>query len=172
MESIVVRFWWQKSHGKRGMHWCEWGKPCKLKEDGGLGFRSLAKFNVAILAKQGWRLISNPDSLMGRVLKAKYYPNSDFLNSSLKAGASYTWRSIRAAKKILQDGLCWRVGTSNNIYILYNAWIPSSVNYKISYPVLNCNMELVAELINSANREWRSEIIIDVFDAVDDARIL
>ncbi|XP_040937761.1 uncharacterized protein [Gossypium hirsutum] len=35
------------------MHWCEWGKQCKLKEDEGLGFRSFAKFNVALLAKQG-----------------------------------------------------------------------------------------------------------------------
>ncbi|KAK5785060.1 hypothetical protein PVK06_039605 [Gossypium arboreum] len=75
----------------------------RLKEDEGLGFRSFAKFNVALLAKQGWRLISNPNSLLGKVLKAKYYPNSDFLNSSFMAGVSYTWRSIWAAKKTLQD---------------------------------------------------------------------
>ncbi|PPD84920.1 hypothetical protein GOBAR_DD18141 [Gossypium barbadense] len=33
-------------------------------------------------------------------------------------------------------------------------------------------MELVVELINSVNREWRSDIITDVFDVVDAARIL
>lgn len=23
LEAIVARFWWQKSHGKCGIHWCE-----------------------------------------------------------------------------------------------------------------------------------------------------
>lgn len=54
----------------------------------GLGFRSFGKFNVALLVKQGWRLIKNIESLLARVFKAKYYPRTDFLNSNLKVGSS------------------------------------------------------------------------------------
>lgn len=39
-----------------------WGRMCRRKAKGGLGFRQLYDFNVALLDKQGWRLIS--DQLM------------------------------------------------------------------------------------------------------------
>lgn len=44
-----------------------------------MGFRDLHSFNLALLAKQCWRPITNPDSLCTRILKAKYYPNCDLL---------------------------------------------------------------------------------------------
>lgn len=81
LEGIIARFWWGK--GKKGIHWCTWKEVCDLKEAGGLGFRKLDKFNIALLAKQAWRLINYPDSLIGRVLKAKYYPNACFLTAPL-----------------------------------------------------------------------------------------
>ncbi|KAH1108221.1 hypothetical protein J1N35_011989 [Gossypium stocksii] len=94
MKRIIAKFWWQKSFGKRGIHWCSWNSLCELKEFGGLGFRNFAKFNLALLAKQGWRLLENPNSPLAQTLKAKYYPNSDFLNSELGNLLSYTWKSI------------------------------------------------------------------------------
>ncbi|KAG8488566.1 hypothetical protein CXB51_016292 [Gossypium anomalum] len=38
---------------KRGIHWCRWDKLCKHKDKGGMGFRNLAKFNIALLGR-GW----------------------------------------------------------------------------------------------------------------------
>ncbi|KAK5774337.1 hypothetical protein PVK06_042192 [Gossypium arboreum] len=52
-ENIIANFWWQKHKGKRGIHWCAWKNLCVLKENGGLGFRNLGQFNIALLAKQG-----------------------------------------------------------------------------------------------------------------------
>ena len=49
-----------------------------------MGFRDIRYFNLALLAKQAWRLIDNPDSLCGTVLKAKYFPSGDLLNAKLK----------------------------------------------------------------------------------------
>lgn len=86
---------------------------CVSKSYGGLGFRNLARFNIALLAKQGWRLVTQPNSLLVRVLKAKHFPSSDFMSSNLKVGASYAWKSLWATKKVLQEGLGWRVGTGS-----------------------------------------------------------
>lgn len=47
--------------------------------DGRFGFPNLATFNLALLAKQGWQLLHFPNSLIVRVLKAKYYQHSEFL---------------------------------------------------------------------------------------------
>ena len=59
------------------------------KGQGGMGFRDIHCFNLALLAKQCWRLIEQNDSLCARVLRAKYYPEGDILSVSLKKDSSY-----------------------------------------------------------------------------------
>jgi hypothetical protein len=75
LSRMVRNYWWGSSEGKRKTHWMAWDQITKSKACGGLGFRDFRKFNQALLARQAWRLLSNPDSLCARVLKAKYYPN-------------------------------------------------------------------------------------------------
>jgi hypothetical protein len=59
-----------------------------------MGFRRLRVFNEALLAKQGWRLITHPNSLVAQILKAKYYHKEHLLKAKAKPNMSYTWRSI------------------------------------------------------------------------------
>lgn len=73
---------------------------CKAKSSGGMGFRDLEAFNKALLAKQGWRIMKDPDSLLASLLKARYYPNPSFLDAKLGHNPSYTW-SILCAKPVL-----------------------------------------------------------------------
>lgn len=46
---------------------------CVRKLWGGMGFKKLRVFNLAILTKQGWRLFQNENSLLCMLLKAKYF---------------------------------------------------------------------------------------------------
>jgi hypothetical protein len=39
------------------------------KDKGGLSFRDLIMFNKALLAKQMWRMMQNPESLVGLIMK-------------------------------------------------------------------------------------------------------
>ncbi|KAH1039608.1 hypothetical protein J1N35_041351 [Gossypium stocksii] len=41
--------------------------------EGGMWFYDLSKFNIALLAEQGWRLMENLGSLTARLIRAKYY---------------------------------------------------------------------------------------------------
>jgi hypothetical protein len=74
--------------------WMSWKRMGKAKEIGGLGFRDIECFNTALLAKQGWCLIQNPESLFARILKGNYHPNCKFLESPMSSRPSYVWRSI------------------------------------------------------------------------------
>ena len=48
------------------------------KDDGGLGFRNLHWFNLAMLGKHGWHFFTYPYALVSRVFKAKYFPRESF----------------------------------------------------------------------------------------------
>lgn len=45
-------FWWGKGGVNGGIKWLSWDRLCTVKEEGGLGFRKLKEFHVAMLAKQ------------------------------------------------------------------------------------------------------------------------
>jgi len=62
------------------------------KKDGEMGFRTLKEFNLAMLAKKGWRIMQEEASLL--CLKGQYFPRRNFLQATLEYNSSYTWRNI------------------------------------------------------------------------------
>ncbi|GKV06524.1 hypothetical protein SLEP1_g18408 [Rubroshorea leprosula] len=92
LERIMNSYWWGGGEEEHKIHWLEWRRLAISKKHGGLGFRALHEFNMAMLGKQGWRLMTNPDSLAAQLLKAKYFPRTNFLHAVLKPGCSLTWR--------------------------------------------------------------------------------
>ena len=74
---------------------------CESKLEGGMGFCDLYAFNLAMLAKQGWRMLENSTSLMACMYKARYFPNGDILNASIGINPSYAWRSIHKSIEII-----------------------------------------------------------------------
>jgi hypothetical protein len=111
---VISQFWWgDDDHGKK-MHWYSWWKLCFPKQEGGMGFRDLHSFNLAMLAKQVWRLIDDPNSLCAQVLRAKYYPSGDLLKAGPRAGSSFTWQSIVAGIQTFKRGCIWRVGNGES----------------------------------------------------------
>ena len=99
-----------------------------------MGFRNLHYFNLALLTKQEWRLISQSDSLYAQVMKAKYYLRKNFLHAKPRYAPSYLWRSLQHATPRLFEGLYWRVGDGKSINIWTDKWIPSSNNLRPLVP--------------------------------------
>jgi hypothetical protein len=105
------------------MTWMSWKGLGRSKNSGGLGYRDLESLNIYLLAKKGWRLIQKPNSLAARVLKEKYFPKKSFLEALLGYRLSYVWHSIWMTKRMLQEGLIWKVGDGSKINIWGNHWI-------------------------------------------------
>ena len=90
LQALCAQFWWGQVGNERKIHWLSWEKLTRPKADGGMGFKDLRQFNLAILAKQGWRLVQDQESLLGRCLKAHYFPRCSFLEATNSPNSSFT----------------------------------------------------------------------------------
>ena len=104
---IVADQWWGREGGRKKMHCKSWAWLSTPKSLGGMGFHYMALFNQALLGKQGWRLLTEPNSLCACVLKGRYFPNNNFWNASVPRTASITWWAIIHGRGLLKRGVWW-----------------------------------------------------------------
>ena len=52
LTSMIRNFWWGQKEEEKKIAWLSWEKLCEPKSNGGMGFRQLKQFNLALLAKQ------------------------------------------------------------------------------------------------------------------------
>ncbi|KAA3485420.1 Pleiotropic drug resistance protein 4 [Gossypium australe] len=90
LDSLIAKFWWQKSHGKQGIHWCAWKELCTVKEQRGFGFRrnlpSLTWHTVwaargLLQSGLGWRIGKGKWSLIVPVLSVVVRKRTAFTSS-------------------------------------------------------------------------------------------
>ncbi|XP_048593487.1 uncharacterized protein LOC125576967 [Brassica napus] len=155
LASAIAQFWWSSNPPKRGIHWAKWEKVCRSREEGGIGFRLIHEFNLALLAKQLWRLVQFPDSLVARVLRGRYYRLSSPLRVGPVSSPSYVWTSISAARKLLLLGIRQKIHSGYEVKVWEDPWIPSNPARPAApiAPVMNPNMR-VSDLIDQGLKDW------------------
>ncbi|XP_019181686.1 PREDICTED: uncharacterized protein LOC109176751 [Ipomoea nil] len=171
IERIMNRYWWG-SGTDRGIHWKAWDKLCVPKKHGGLGFKDLRAFNLAMLGKQAWRLLTNTDSLVAKIYKARYYPKDTFLEATIGNNPSFCWRSIMAAKDLICGGIRRRVGNGKSTLIWEHPWLQDELD-----PMIHTEMPQhlsgakVVGLIDQDTETWDAHILADIFQPSDIPRI-
>ena len=126
INSLVARYWQGQNQEKRKIHQIKQSTLCNSKKKERMGFRDLHVFNLTMLAKQAWRLIHINWSLFYRVYKARYSPNTSFLDAELGNNPSFVWRSLLAARDIIHTGSRWTIGDGRNVSVASHSWLPHS----------------------------------------------
>lgn len=162
IHQIMARFWWNGDEGNRKIHWVSWQKMCRPKCFGGMGFKNLGFFNQSLLAKQCWRIVNDPSSLLAVVIKGRYFPREDFFSASIGSNPSFIWRSLLWGRELLRKGLRWKVGNGSSIPIYGTNWLPRDSNMKIcsyrAWPGLN----FVSDLM-TASGQWNENLLHHIF---------
>ncbi|XP_026416898.1 uncharacterized protein LOC113312355 [Papaver somniferum] len=112
MDSHLCKFWWGETLDPkdRKLHLLGWGILCAPKAEGGLGFRKDELNNLAMLARNAWRILENPNCMLATVLKDKYFPRTDFLNVKCTDKCSWTLKCLHVIKELIKPSISWIVG--------------------------------------------------------------
>ena len=159
---IIRSFWWGEEEDQRRVHWASWETLTKPKERGGMGFRDTSLFNQALLARQAWRLIQNPDSLAARLMKAVYNPRVNLIDTVFRKDASPAWHGIEHGLELLKEGVVWRVGEGKSIRTWRDNWIPRNYGLTPTPGRVNDRHRKVSQLCNADNT-WNETLIRRIF---------
>jgi hypothetical protein len=144
---------------------------CVPKKQGGMGFRDLHTFNMAMLAKQSWRLLASPDTLCARVLKARYYPSGQLQDIVFTGYASLTWQAIQYGLELLKKGLIWRIGNGSQVRVWRDPWIPRPHSFRPISRQGDCRIRWVADFLNE-HGAWKLDLLQCHFLPVDVIEII
>jgi ribonuclease HI len=164
LRKAISDFWWGIEDGKKKMHWRSWEWLSTPKQLGGMGFRDLILFNQAMLARQCWRLLTDPSSLCAKVLKGRYFPDCDFWEAPQPRSASFTWRSICYGMQLIKYGARWSVGDGKKIKVSTDRWIPdfSPGSFRLLAPLPNG--ATVDFLLSEDSCSWDASVVRSIFE--------
>lgn len=156
-----------------GIKWMAWDRLCEVKEGGGLSFKKLRDFNIAMLAKQAWRLMNNSNPSVTKLMKARYYAKTDFLDATLGTNPSFMWRSIMASQDIMKQWGRRKIGNGRDTRVWHIPWLPCVENGFLTTDVQSeLETTIVNTLIHDNGIEWGDDILSSLFNDIDRQLIL
>ena len=121
LDSLSRSFVWGS-----GQHLVSWVKICRPKAEGGLGIRVSREMNKSLIAKVGWRLLHDKESLWARVLRSKYSVGDIHDLAWMIVGKKVlsTWRSIAMGiREVVAKGHTWVIGNGRGIKFWTDRWL-------------------------------------------------
>jgi hypothetical protein len=107
-----------------------------------------------LLARQAWRLIQFLDDLCARLLKAKYYPNGDLVDTVLPGEPSLTWRTIEHGLELVKKGVIWCIRSGTMVNISRDPWIPRPPSFRITLRKGRSRLRWFSQLVKEGTSEW------------------
>jgi hypothetical protein len=161
LEQIIRNFWWGDEENRRRMHWLSWEKLVRPRSQGGVRFRDLRVFNQALLTRQAWRLLKFSSSLCARLLKEKYYPSGDLLDTAFIQQQSQSWQGVLHGLELLDNGIIWRIGDGSKVRIFRDNWLPRLHEMKVEGRRCTSRKRWVADLISRDSQTWNEAAVRD-----------
>lgn len=156
-------FLWEDINDRHKLNSVAWSTLSKPTFLGGLGIRNLSSNNLDFLAKMAWRIFSNLDSSLGKLLNAKYFRSSSFWHCCSKPKISYFWSSILNGRDILMEGLRWKIGNGLSVSFWHDIWIQNLPLASFLNPDCPFDYSLkVSDLINHSTGQWNLSYVASI----------
>ncbi|XP_071924903.1 uncharacterized protein [Coffea arabica] len=116
-------------------------------------------------------MVTTPNSLVSKVLKAKYYPHESIFRCKIKQNSSWIWQSLMGERNLVEKGTYRKIGNGKSTKIWEDKWIPGNSQGKpTSAKPQHCTVNRVEELIQ--NYRWKRPLLFKLFKEEEAKRIM
>ncbi|CAL1357331.1 unnamed protein product [Linum trigynum] len=161
IDKISRDFIWGDEDNHSKFHLVAWERLTKPKAQGGVGIRPTRQANLAMLAKGGWRLLRDKESIWRQLLLSKYGGQRADLDILRKVqGSSFTWSSFSKAADLLKQGCAWNIRNGRRTKFWSDPWV---LQVPLKELVIgdvpeNASEAVVADFVE-ADGSWRVELL-------------
>lgn len=120
------KFLWNKFSQSHYIPRAAWFLVYNPTNPGGLGIRNLRLWNLAFMAKLGWKILNNPNKLWIRIFIDKYLQRDSFMNCHPSSTFSPIWRENLKGRSILSKGLMALIGNGHSVSLWFHRWVGES----------------------------------------------
>lgn len=98
-------------------------------------------FSIALIAKIVCKIINNPESLLARILKGKYYHSGDLIEFKRRAKSLWGWLNFLEGRDLLKLGLMKKICNGKETIIWEEPWVLSLYTFRKKPPNLYMCLE-------------------------------
>ncbi|GJZ85566.1 RNA-directed DNA polymerase, eukaryota, reverse transcriptase zinc-binding domain protein [Tanacetum coccineum] len=153
IDSLMSNFLWSNKDGIGSMVSVKWSDVCKPKNQGGLGLKSMHEWNISLMAKHLWSIISNKNTIWVKWVKVHKLKG----NIELNRGMSWSWKHLLNLRDKIKEFVNVKLGNGKNCSLWFDKWHPGGplsklIDYRMIHMAgLDINAKVI-DLIN--NNSW------------------
>ncbi|GJS94082.1 putative reverse transcriptase domain, reverse transcriptase zinc-binding domain protein [Tanacetum coccineum] len=127
IEKLMRGFLWSHGDSQRGKAKMKWKDVCSLKEQGGLGIKSLKLWNVALMSKHIWNIVSKKDSLWVKWVNSyrlidRRAKERNFWDIPVMNDVCWGWKKILLNRDLVRDHIVTRIGNGKDTSVWFDGW--------------------------------------------------
>ncbi|XP_026399686.1 uncharacterized protein LOC113295570 [Papaver somniferum] len=136
----------------------------KDKRCGGLGIRNTYATNRVFIAKLGWQILQNPDHLISKFLKDKYFINQNLLEiDKASDSTSWIWKGIVNSLYFLRSNIVFKINDGASTRIRDSVWLPGTSSPPVSHNLNFKDYTYINELIDNNSGTWNLDLLNSLF---------
>ncbi|XP_071692649.1 uncharacterized protein [Rutidosis leptorrhynchoides] len=157
IERLLRDFLWCQGEFKRGKAKVNWKDVCKTKAKGGLGIKILHTWNIALMSKHAWNIVSGKNSIWANWVAKVKLKKRNFWDFKAPDDSCWSWKKIMQNRKLICDFIVKKISDGKQTSAWYDNWHPKGplcnfISYRDLYEADYNKNEVVADIV--VNYEW------------------
>ncbi|GJS52904.1 RNA-directed DNA polymerase, eukaryota, reverse transcriptase zinc-binding domain protein [Tanacetum coccineum] len=164
LEKLLRRFMWNSGESAKGKAKVAWSTMCKPKDQRGLGFKSLHKWNEVLLVSQLWKIIDRKESLWVKWVNTVKLKSTSIGEIESSNSDSWGWKNMFLIRDKIKPFVRYRIRNGRDTSMWHDKWynigpLDRFISNRDVYNARLDNEARVANLIQDGVWKWPKEWI-------------